>query len=696
VSDGLDVDRRRALPLAVFRMPMKLTKMLTMPRLLPFLALALLGGQFAWGQQDAGCLSCHPSPGLFSRLAKGEKTTPGAELSRFKGDAHKSLNCTACHPGTNLGHHPTKPVSLQCEQCHVSGGVQGARPMPLIDLLHARGTDGTPTCNSCHGHHGVARANAPGARTARENAAKLCGTCHADPSHGSTTPQVTDYNSSVHAAAVKGSAGPAATCVDCHAVHATSKGSGAMLLAARVREPRTCGRCHAEPANSYSHSVHGVQLMTRPDAMPVCTDCHGTHNIQRVADPRSPASHERVVATCDRCHGNADFANANGLTTIASQTYDESYHGKAHRYGNKRAPTCNSCHSAHGILPASSVSSPTNIKNVPRTCAQCHPGAETSPQIGLFHVLPIPSLSWLLFLIRAVYMLLVFGSFAGFVAYIVFDLAAHRRLVKAGVEERFEHQLSHLPRPAENALIRMFPIERLQHFLLLISFITLAITGMALLIPDTVVGRFIILLCGGMSGRAVVHRVSAGIMVSNFLFQAIWLASTKRGRQNVRDLAPGFSDLRDLYQTVLLFLGFSRNRPSFGRYGFAEKFEFWALVWGTLVMTLTGLLLAYVGWTLGHAPKWVVDASELIHKWEAILAVGAIGIWHIYHVVWKPGVYPGNRAWLTGEISFEQLVMEHPLEYARAMGWLPRPETQTEASPETPAEPPSNKEGDVD
>ena len=81
------------------------------------------------------------------------------------------------------------------------------------------------------------------------------------------------------------------------------------------------------------------------------------------------------------------------------------------------------------------------------------------------------------------------------------------------------------------------------------------------------------------------------------------MGSTKRGRQNLAQLAPGFSDLRDLYQTVLLFLGLSRHRPSFGRYGFAEKFEFWALVWGTCVMTLTGLLLAYVGWTLGHAPQ---------------------------------------------------------------------------------------------
>ena len=72
-------------------------------------------------------------------------------------------------------------------------------------------------------------------------------------------------------------------------------------------------------------------------------------------DPKSPASRPRVVATCDRCHGNDDFAKANGLSTVASQTYDESYHGKAYRYGNERAPTCDSCHSAHGILPASSV-----------------------------------------------------------------------------------------------------------------------------------------------------------------------------------------------------------------------------------------------------------------------------------------------------------------------------------------------------
>ena len=652
------------------------------------LVLALASGALA--QQDSRCLGCHPAPGLLLRLSRGEATTPGAELVRFKGRAHAHLSCLACHRGTQPGPHASRPGTVSCESCHLGRGAGGAGTMPLIDQLHARASTGSPACVQCHRHHGVEPANATAAATSRANVARLCARCHESPAHSGSAPQVAGYAGSVHSGARAGGTEPAATCTDCHAVHATGARSDVMLFPARTGEPQTCGRCHPREKQAYLHSVHGVALRTRPEAMPVCTDCHGKHDILRVADERSPASRSRLVATCDRCHGDEDFASHNGMTTVAARTYRHSYHGIAYRYGNPRAPTCASCHSAHGILPASSPLSPTNTRNIPGQCAQCHPGAATSPQIGLFHVLPRPGMSWLLFIIRTVYMLLVFGSFAGFAAYIVFDLVAHRRLVKAGIEAQFEHRLQHLPRPPESALRRMLPVERLQHFLLLTSFITLALTGIALLVPDGTFGRGIILLCGGMSGRAIVHRVAAALMVGNFVFQALWLVTTRPGRLNLRQLAPGPSDLRDLWQTMLLFLGFSRHRPSFGRYGFAEKFEFWALVWGTLVMTLTGLLLAFVGWTLGHAPKWVVDASELIHKWEAILAVGAIAIWHLYHVVWKPGVYPGNRAWITGEISFEQLVLEHPLEYARAMGWLPGPEgapPEAEASPEANSPP---------
>ena len=662
---------------------LRICGVLTVSRGLPLgTILLLLAPCLAWGQSDATCLGCHPAPGLLQRLSAAGPGGPAAELARFKGSAHARLSCTACHPGTTPGPHPTKPTAVACLQCHGSG----AGGAELIDQLHARAAAGAPNCNECHGHHGMQRPRDADSPTNRANVQRLCARCHESTAHAATAPQVSDFATSIHATAQsRDYQGPAATCTDCHTVHALGGRSDAMLFAVRTREPQMCGRCHERPRDAYLHSVHGAELYTRPQAMPTCTDCHGTHNIQLVTDPRSPASRPRLTATCDRCHGNEDFARQNGLTTVAAQTYEDSYHGKAYRYGNPRAPTCASCHSAHGILPASDVRSPTNVKNVPRTCAACHTGAQTSPQIGLFHVLPRPGLSWLLFIIQTAYQLLVFGSFAGFLVYIGLDLLAHRRLVRAGIEEQFEHRLQHLPRPPERALVRMLPVERLQHFLLLSSFITLALTGIALLIADTTVGHFIIMLCGGMSGRAIVHRVAAAVLIGNTLFQGIWLASTKPGRQNLARLLPGPSDLRDLWQTALLFLNFSRHRPSFGRYGFAEKFEFWALVWGTCVMSLTGLLLVYVGWSLGHVPKWVLDAGLLIHRWEAILAVGAIAIWHIYHVVWKPGIYPGNRAWITGDISFEQLVLEHPLEYARAMGWLPGGEPK--APEDTPAAP---------
>ncbi len=651
----------------------------------------LLTAAAAWAAPDQSCLGCHPAPHLLSRLAHGERTDPVAELARFKGAAHARLSCLDCHPRTALGPHASKPAMRQCGECHLSATPsEGGGQTPLIDHLHSRAGSETPACTQCHGHHGVARAESPDSKTARAQVAQLCGSCHESEKHSGTIPQVSDYAASIHATSkAAGGSEPAAACTDCHGVHATSRHGGTRLFMARADEPETCGKCHEREAKDYRLSVHGVSLLTQSEAMPACTDCHGTHNILAVANRNSPASRERAVATCNRCHGSEDFVKQHGMDTVAARTYNDSYHGIAYRYGNPRAPTCASCHSAHDILPATSPLSPTHLHNVPGACAQCHPGAERSPQIGRFHVLATPRFSWLLFAIRVIYILLVGGSFAAFVAYIVLDLLAHRRLARAGVEEQFRHRLEHMPRPPKSALVRMLPIERLQHIVLLVTFITLAVTGLALLFPDTIAGRLIIGLCGGMSGRAIVHRVAAAMMVINFVLQGIWMGVTPQGRHNLKRLAPGLSDIRDVWQTVVLFLGLSRHRPSFGRYGYAEKFEFWALVWGTLVMTVTGCLLAFVGWTLGHLPKWVVDAAELVHMWEAILAVGAIALWHIYHVVWKPGVYPGNRAWLTGEINFEQLVLEHPLEYARAMGWLP-----DESASAPPADAAAEEEGE--
>jgi cytochrome b subunit of formate dehydrogenase len=113
-------------------------------------------------------------------------------------------------------------------------------------------------------------------------------------------------------------------------------------------------------------------------------------------------------------------------------------------------------------------------------------------------------------------------------------------------------------------------------------------------------------------------------------------------------------------------LGLSKTRPRFGVFSYAEKAEYWAYLWGTLLMAVTGFVLWFDDFSLRHFPKWVSDAATAMHYYEAILATGAIVIWHLYMVVFDPDVYPMERAWLTGRAS-AQHVRHHRPAYYRAL-----------------------------
>jgi cytochrome b subunit of formate dehydrogenase len=112
-------------------------------------------------------------------------------------------------------------------------------------------------------------------------------------------------------------------------------------------------------------------------------------------------------------------------------------------------------------------------------------------------------------------------------------------------------------------------------------------------------------------------------------------------------------------------LGLRREPPAFDRFNYIEKAEYWALVWGTVVMTGTGLALWFENQSLRWLDKWVLDLATVIHYYEAWLAFLAIMIWHIYYVIANPEAYPMNWTWLTGRISEEHLRLEHPLEWER-------------------------------
>lgn len=99
--------------------------------------------------------------------------------------------------------------------------------------------------------------------------------------------------------------------------------------------------------------------------------------------------------------------------------------------------------------------------------------------------------------------------------------------------------------------------------------------------------------------------------------------------------------------------------PRFGRFGYAEKFEYWAVVWGTVIMGVTGLAIWFKIDVTRWVPRWVIEVAITIHYYEAILACLAIVVWHFYHVIFDPDVYPMNWAWLDGKVSTTQCHDEH-------------------------------------
>ena len=124
-------------------------------------------------------------------------------------------------------------------------------------------------------------------------------------------------------------------------------------------------------------------------------------------------------------------------------------------------------------------------------------------------------------------------------------------------------------------------------------------------------------------------------------------------------------DIRDMVQVLKYNLGISKTKPKFGRFNYIEKSEYWALIWGTVVMTVTGIVLWFENHFMGWFSKTFVDVCNTIHYFEAWLAFLAIIVWHIYYVIFNPDVYPMNFAWLTGYLTEEEMEKEHPLELER-------------------------------
>ena len=141
--------------------------------------------------------------------------------------------------------------------------------------------------------------------------------------------------------------------------------------------------------------------------------------------------------------------------------------------------------------------------------------------------------------------------------------------------------------------------------------------------------------------------------------------------------------------------GLSDEKPKIGRFGYAEKIEYWAVIWGTIIMGVTGLMIWFKLDVTRFLPRWAVDVALTIHYYEAVLACLAIVVWHFYHVIFDPDIYPLNTACWNGRVSEEWQKHEHPLDEQMFPLTTAKPNSGQAEAAEKPTKPPKPASADA-
>lgn len=402
-----------------------------------FTALALAAAcAAAWSSgtaasSDATCIECHSGGN-----AGDAKLDVDAKALAASVHGKAGLGCTACHADldgvTEFPHAATKPAA--CHTCH------DTEAKAVETSAHKQNEDHSPRCWSCHGAHDVRPASDKSSRVAPLNQPPTCLRCHADPKlardHDLVVRESIDaFEQSIHYRALAGGNGEAPSCTTCHGAHDNVSHRDPNSPIARRNVSETCGMCHSEIAAAFRSSVHGEDLAKGNPDVPTCTGCHAEHSIKGPTDPDSPVAPSHVAKTCSHCHEDERIATEYGIAAARLSTFSGSYHGAANRFGDSKVANCASCHGAHDVLPSSNPKSKIHPSNLTRTCGTCHPQAGLNFASGKIHVRDVPEDNYWAWLVKRVYLSLIWSVIGGFVVLIAIDLWWQARQKLSGREK---------------------------------------------------------------------------------------------------------------------------------------------------------------------------------------------------------------------------------------------------------------------
>lgn len=590
--------------------------------------------------KERACFECHDEEDYRPELKKS---------------VHAPLSCIDCHSyvSRNLEKHEDG-ISISnkanCYACH--NDVAKLHSQSIHGLAITEGKEDAAMCWSCHGSHHILKSSDSTSTTNSKNIGTTCGTCHDDPEfetkfNMSVKLPGKTYSQSVHGKLVMLGKKEAANCTSCHGSHTIKNRVQEGSQIAAVNIPNTCGKCHSEIVEEYKKSIHWIRAKKGIKEAPVCNDCHNEHSVEEITSKNRKENRLKMQdATCISCHANKQMNKKFGNSGKEVFQYLNSYHGLAAYRGGSNAALCVDCHGVHSILPKNYKNSSISDSNVTKTCRQCHAEASERFAISYSHETESKEAKFVENMVREVYFWMIIIVIGGMMLHnmIIFWYELRRK------RERGKNVIT-IPRFTKNEVI--------QHFLLLSSFITLAITGFALKYPNSFWSEGLLSLGMTEVVRSTIHRISAVTMGILSFYHVFYLLFTARGRNVLFEMLPTFKDITDVIDNMLYHLQLKKKHPHFNQYDYAEKAEYWALIWGTFVMGATGFFLWFPIVVDEWAPIWLIKVSETIHFYEAILATLAIIVWHWFFVFIHPKEYPMSFTWIDGKMSMKHYKEHH-------------------------------------
>ena len=564
------------------------------------------------------CTGCHEKEGKdYAGSIHGMSHKMGASGAAQCWDCHGAHEMVPVKSASSPVYKLNLPAT--CAKCHSNATLTREYQIQFpeaasqyMDSIHGNallkmGLIVAPSCNDCHGAHGIKRSVDRDSPINHANVAKTCGKCHVGIEE--------TYKKSVHGQllAVGDPRGP--VCIDCHSAHQIVNPTGKNF---KTLSDQRCGKCHEDRLEHYRETYHGKAMMLgKPNAAPevaACYDCHGFHDVLPAADPASHLSTNNILATCQKCHAGA---------TIGFTEY---------------RPHAN----------------PLDKKNYPMLHVVFL--AMTALLIGTFSFFGIHTLAWL---VRAVWLYLhdsktfreaKFSTQTGdewFTRFAPFERMLHIMVVTSflllvitGMPLKFYYTdwakfiFSLIGGPETARMLHRFGA------IVTFTYFTLHLTSL--------IGR-------SWKTRGRLRNPETGKWELKRFFSVMFGPDS---------MVPTLQDWRDLVDHNKWFFG-KGPKPQFDRWTYWEKFDYFAVFWGVAIIGASGLIMWFPVFFTRFLPGWVINIALILHSDEALLAAGFIFSIHFFNTHFRIEKFPMDTVIFSGRVSKTEMLHERRRWYDR-------------------------------